>query len=81
MDSNIRHNPVSRERFALDGVGYEIAAAADEAGCLARWNCTLCGLGAQSKVKFPSSSAAMEWARNSARSHHDRLHAAQRPPA
>lgn len=74
MDSNIRRNPLSREQLVMDGVRYEIAAAADDDGCLARWKCTRCGLGGQSKVKLPSSSAALQWARDSAHVHHCELH-------
>ncbi|MCC6491401.1 MAG: hypothetical protein IT424_00080 [Pirellulales bacterium] len=74
MDSNIRRNPVFREQLLIDGVSYEIAAVADEEGCLARWHCARCGLGGQSKVKLPASAAAIEWARNSVQTHHAALH-------
>jgi hypothetical protein len=74
MDS--QRIPIVRRNLRLDGVQYDLTAVMVDGGDYeASWYCPHCQVGENSKVNYPRSSAALDWAQNCAAVHEQLVHA------
>jgi hypothetical protein len=73
MDS--QQIPIVRRNLRLDGVQYHLTAVMVDGGDYeASWYCPECRVGDNSKLNYPHSAAALDWAQNCAAIHEQLVH-------
>jgi hypothetical protein len=74
MDS--QRIPIVRRNLKLDGVQYDLTAVmVNEGDYEASWYCPQCQVGENSKLSYPHSGAALDWAQSCAAVHEQLVHA------